>query len=758
MQLVLSLLLLRQHAARKDWGLNWLSFVMFGGGLINLIAPSIPPSVASSASPRPADIALLLGMGVVGFSDLGALLVGIQAYAGKRAVRPLRVFGLASVGSFVVTMVAARLGITLAGDVVAMGFMLWCAHLSRQVARDEQTVGHHLVTICLLVQPAALLTLLSLRLEPTNARYIASLPFTLIGVALIYVTSTRFEHSARRGEMRFRDLFDQSPVPLLLLDHQRVVAAVNKAWVAKLGYDLSDLSDLEAWWEQAYPDPSYRAQIRSYWASGVASLAEGSPGIEPLPARIRCRDGHTIHVLFGGTRVDAGLIVSITDVTDFHEASARLQELNEQLEQRVAERTRQLEESSQRLSYVLDATGEGVWDWNIATGTLYNNARWCRILGRPEDDGMHQLQEFERHLPEDVRPAVFGKLQACLEEGVPYRSEHEMLRYDGSRFWVVDRGDVVERDSAGRPLRMVGSFADISVRKAAELAAHDAQLRLAERNRELSDALDQLRRTQDELVHAEKLASLGALVAGIAHELNTPIGNALVMVTTVDGMGRSFRQDYEGGLKRSTLEKFMGDVQEASQIIERNLRRASELINSFKQIAVDQSSDQRRQFLLHDLLNEVIITLRPTLRKANIGVALGSDVAVRMDSFPGQLSQVIINLIDNCVVHAFADAADPQIRIEASATPGGHAAITVADNGSGISGDIIERIFDPFFTTRLGTGGSGLGLHLVYNIVTGVLGGTVRVQSQVGVGTTFRIEIPCRTPETPAASPRSRLR
>ena len=758
MQLVLAVLLARQHGTRPDWGLNWLALAMLCAGLVNLIEPSMgdlfgPAGLARETSPLV--IARYGLLALAGFSALGALPVGIHAFSASPVAHPLRLFMAVGCGGLVLVAVAAACGLQLGGDVYAMGIMLWCASVAGLAARRNRSLGHALVFLCLLVQPLSLCTLLVFGLDPRDARFIAALPFTLIGVCLIYVASMRFVQRAESGEARFRELFQKAPVPMLLFNLEPKVVAVNKAWEDRTGYTMADLAEPDAWWAQAYPDAEYRSVIRASWSQSIYQLMDRQQDVAPIPSSMVCKDQRVLRAMLGGTRVDAGLLISVTDVTDYHEATRRLEELNGQLEARVAERTDQLMQSTQRLDYVMDATGEGVWDWDVTTGRLYNNARWCTILGRPVDDGLHTLQDFEQHIPEEVRPLVQERLQACLEGGRPYRSEHQMRRADGSLFWVSDRGDVVARDGQGRPLRMVGSFADISERKAAEIAAHEAGLRLAERNHELSTALDQLRRTQNELVRADKLASLGAMVAGIAHEMNTPIGNALVMATTIDALGKSFRSESREGLRRTTLDAFVNDVTEAGQIIERNLSRASELINSFKQVAVDQSSDQRRRFNLRDLVREVLVSLRPSLRKANVDVHVDDGADIPMDSFPGALSQVLINLVDNCIVHAFPQVDCRLIRIHIAPLQPSRVLIEVIDNGVGIPEAVIGRIFDPFFTTRLGRGGSGLGLHLAYNIVTDVLNGHISVRSIAGEGACFSVDIPRQTPDIPVTPPKA---
>jgi signal transduction histidine kinase len=281
---------------------------------------------------------------------------------------------------------------------------------------------------------------------------------------------------------------------------------------------------------------------------------------------------------------------------------------------------------------------------------------------------------------------------------------------------------------------------------------------LAAANARLEEALDTLKRAQQELVRTEKLASLGSLVAGIAHELSTPLGNSLTVATTLADRTRTFAEEASGSqLRRSSLTDFVAQAQQASDLLVRSLLGASELIGRFKRVAVDQTSAQRRRFDLAQTLDEVVATLRPQIRKTphriEIAVARGLD----MLSYPGPLGQVIINLVNNALVHGFEGAAAGIVRIEAAPEAADRVRVTVVDNGRGIPEADHSRIFDPFFTTRLGQGGSGLGLHIVFNIVTRVLGGQISVTSRPGEGAAFVLELPLVAPQSAAENPSGSL-
>jgi PAS domain S-box-containing protein len=269
---------------------------------------------------------------------------------------------------------------------------------------------------------------------------------------------------------------------------------------------------------------------------------------------------------------------------------------------------------------------------------------------------------------------------------------------------------------------------------------------LQKANKELAATLTTLNLAQEELVRSEKLAALGSLVAGIAHELNTPIGNSLMVASTLVDRTRSFSQVYANGLKRSTLESYIEDSAKAGDILVRNLYRAADLVTSFKQVAVDQTSSQRRVFLLSEVASEIILTLSPTLKKTSVNVMQDIPDSIRMDSYPGPLGQIINNLVNNALLHGFDGRNSGTITISAQPIADDWVELSIKDDGVGIPAANMSRIFDPFFTTKLGAGGSGLGLNITHNLVTNLLGGRIQVQSEVGIGTSFIISLPTTAP------------
>jgi PAS domain S-box-containing protein len=272
-------------------------------------------------------------------------------------------------------------------------------------------------------------------------------------------------------------------------------------------------------------------------------------------------------------------------------------------------------------------------------------------------------------------------------------------------------------------------------------------------NRELSHALDTLSRAQDELVRRDKLAALGALVAGVAHELNTPIGNSLVVATSLAERTRTIVKNLADGLRRSVLERYLADAGEAGELLVRNLKRAATLVAGFKQIAVDHASLERREFSLTQLLSELAAPLKVAAKGARVNLALVLEPGLMMDSYPGPLSQVVTELFENSLAHAFPDDAGGSVRIAAAMRTQGLVAISVEDDGAGMTPQVQARVYDPFFTTRMGSGRSGLGLHVAHNIVSNILGGRIELRSAPGQGACFTLAVPLVAPHSPAATP-----
>ncbi len=268
-------------------------------------------------------------------------------------------------------------------------------------------------------------------------------------------------------------------------------------------------------------------------------------------------------------------------------------------------------------------------------------------------------------------------------------------------------------------------------------------------NAELSEALQTLQTAQRELVESEKLASLGRLVAGVAHELNTPLGNALTVVSALEDRYRQLEGMLTGSvqLRRSTLEELARDTRRGQDILQRNVQKAADLVRDFKQVAIDQTADLRRDFDLGKVVEDVLVMVEPSFKHTPFAIETDLCHGLIMNSYPGALGQVLTNLLMNALVHGFEGIARGRVTVRCAPLNETEAELSVSDDGRGMDESVRRRIFDPFFTTKLGTGGSGLGMHIVHSIVTNVLGGQIEVRSTPGHGTQMQIRLPLVAPQ-----------
>lgn len=350
-------------------------------------------------------------------------------------------------------------------------------------------------------------------------------------------------------------------------------------------------------------------------------------------------------------------------------------------------------------------------------------------------DGAHP-DDLERYYPGKLR-------ESAIIPGALEGEDFFPLMEGGKGMWIRYCAAPL-RDAHGRITGAIETLIDVTRLKR-------AQTTLEELNRELEARVEtrnaELRQAMGQLMQSEKLAALGSLVAGVAHELNTPIGNVMAVASTLKDEVADFGQKLlTGSARRSDVEKSAARLQEASGLIERNATKAAKLINDFKEVAVDQSSTRRRHFMLLDIVNDVLTTTHPLFKNAKHQVVLAIPGELALDSFPGPLEQVLTNFLSNSLNHGFEGMEQGEIRISAR-QEGSHVVLEYADNGCGIPKASLPHIFEPFYTTKLGRGGSGLGLYIVYNLVSNVLGGSIVPHSVPGAGTRFVLRLPVDGPQ-----------
>ena len=290
-------------------------------------------------------------------------------------------------------------------------------------------------------------------------------------------------------------------------------------------------------------------------------------------------------------------------------------------------------------------------------------------------------------------------------------------------------------------IAMNDEILDANVKLNAEI---DQRLKLQQevqaKNTELSVAMENLKNTQSYLIQSEKMASLGVLVAGIAHEINTPIGVSITAASHFHELVHDFKNEFNVSFPdKQTTDEYLSDMVEVSLMIESNLSRASSLIKSFKQVSADQSSEEQRVFNIKSYIEEVIFSLRPQLKNTKIKIVVICKDDILINNYPGAFSQILTNLIINSLTHAFDLATEGKIVIKAEMDEN-WLLIHYSDNGKGISSDILPKIFDPFFTTNRSNGGTGLGLYILYTLISQKFGGTIECQSTLGKGTEFIIK------------------
>jgi PAS domain S-box-containing protein len=356
----------------------------------------------------------------------------------------------------------------------------------------------------------------------------------------------------------------------------------------------------------------------------------------------------------------------------------------------------------------------------------------------------------EDHLGRSVRdcvPALAGAVEdivrSIMETGEPVTGiEVAGQRADQleERFWITYWHPL--RSPSGEIVAVNVAAEEITERKRAEAALQASEREIRSARDAAEAALRNLQETQNSLIEAEKLAALGRLVAGVAHEINNPVGTSLTVASSLERkiavIAAEFAQDH---LKRSSLTEFLETGREASAQLVANLNRAAQLIQSFKQVATDQNYSNRRAFDLGDLTAQIVMSLRPGLTEQNLNLNVECQPDLTMNSYPGPYGQVLTNLFLNSVMHAFADGKGGTVDIKVQASGTDNVEILFCDDGCGMSLDIRRKAFDPFFTTRRDRG-TGLGLHIVYSIVTDCLGGRLTLDSAPGEGTKIVMVLP----------------
>jgi len=459
----------------------------------------------------------------------------------------------------------------------------------------------------------------------------------------------------------------------------------------------------------------------------ITAFAQGAAG--QFKTRIRTR-------ATGEIRVMANYFNKFMRELDQYGRSLR----NEIRERKNAQRDS--EKNERRLRMILSSANEGFMEVGSDRLILDINPEMSHILGRPPEEILG------RKIFEFVDPPSAERIREHLElRKIGLRSSYEatLLRPDGSRVICLFNGAPI-LDEKGRKISSFAMITDITVRKLDEEEVRrvneELERRVEERTFALQRTLQMVQEAQEHLVQSEKMAALGQLVAGVAHEINTPVGVGVTAATHLQESTLQVKALFDGGqLTRAEMVKYLSLAEEGSSILVSNLKRAADLIGSFKQIATDRASGDERRFVLAEYVQELLLSLRPHLKHTAHEVRVDCPPDLAMQGSPGAFSQILINLVMNSLTHGFEGIPAGVIAITVTRS---EAAIILEyrDNGVGIHPDNLNRIFDPFFTTKRGQGGSGLGLHIVYNLVTRTFGGRIHVESIPGQGVVFTLTLP----------------
>ncbi|MBU4473706.1 MAG: PAS domain-containing sensor histidine kinase, partial [Proteobacteria bacterium] len=559
---------------------------------------------------------------------------------------------------------------------------------------------------------------------------------------LILALIARRQHQSIRARTRqlehnresLRQVIDLLPNMVYAKDREGRFLLVNRAMADTLGSTVDQLTGAQEIDVQPDGDQARRrlAQDRMVFDSGYPLVILEEP--------FRHRDGsmHWLQTtrlpyLSADTGEPAVLGLSV-DITT--------RKLADEALRRSEERFRAIFNQTYQFTGILSPDGT-VIEFNESSLEQLGQ-RPKEIIGKPfwEAHWFEHTVENRTWLRDAVRRAAQGEV-ICREV--------TSLRADGQPM-ALDFSLKPARDNEGTIVFLIPEGRDITALKQTEEELRrlneELERRVASRTRNLEQAKDdlehslaELNRTQEELILSEKLAALGSLVAGVAHEINTPLGTGVTACSfLVDRIAELDALFSRGELKKSDLEQFLDDGRESSASTLANLNRAAGLISSFKQVAADQSSEMPRQFNLHTYVDEVLSSLRPRYKHTGHTVEnLCPDV--ELFSYPGAFVQIITNLLINALTHAYGPDDSGHIRI-GGRLDGDMVIFTFSDDGVGIHESVRDRIFEPFVTTRRGSGGTGLGLHIIFNVVNKVLGGTIRCTTGPGEGTSYAITIP----------------
>ena len=548
---------------------------------------------------------------------------------------------------------------------------------------------------------------------------------TLVDADAAREAAVRALAEQKLAEESYRKLFEGSVDGIYVTTPGGRLINANPALARMMGYDtpeglIGGVNDIA---RTVYVDPNLRAEYQA--------RMQRDGMVREFEYQVRQRDGGILWLSDSATSVrdETGQVVryegTVRDITDQKRAEDAIAEGRRLLQEVIDTVPAVINVKDKELRYIL---------MNRYMAGIFG-IEPTDAIGRTTSDLMSRYGA-QKTDDNDKRVLVAGRELGFYEE--EYIDSSGVMRQ-----WLVNKLPLL--DARGEIENIVTVALDIGERKRGEF-----EMRKAKDAAE--SALRHLRETQNSLIEAEKLAALGRLVAGVAHEVNNPVGISLTVASSLERKTALFTSEVaRGNLKRSSLSDFLEASRDASSQLVANLNRAAELIQSFKQVAADRNYSDQRDFDLGDLTEQVVMSLRPGLRKHNLTLNVECQPNLTMNSYPGPYGQVLTNLFLNSVAHAFPNGRSGTVEIKVRESGKDNVEILFSDNGIGMSLDVRRRAFDPFFTTRRDQGGTGLGLHIVYSIVTNRLGGRLDLDSQPGGGTQIQIILPRVAPIEQAA-------
>lgn len=529
----------------------------------------------------------------------------------------------------------------------------------------------------------------------------------------------KLEQKHQDAEDLLRNLFDNFGHGVMIRDRETRLVRANKAALDQIGLSA----------EQVIGKTTSEMLVMMGIEDDAGGVTEHEIGMmdrgetdEDLIARAG-PDGAQQYVLLSRfpliDRNDEvkGLGILRYDVTELIETQKALEAAKENLEKEIFEQTEELRVSERRFRILAHASADWFWECDADLRFTYLSENFPVPDGGPLSS-LIGVSLHEYHGLTNDSPAISQTLLALYDAQEQVRDFEARRNVTGTEGYY--RLSAIPLFENGVFEGYAGATTDIS----------------------------ELYQARESLVESERLASLGSMVAGIAHEINTPVGICVTAGTTVLGAAHMLRDGIAaGGLKRSEFEAALTKITEGMTLVDSNLARAARLISSFKSIAVDQASEAERTFHLVAYLQEIADSLSPNLKPKNVSVDISGPSDLELQSYPGAFAQIITNLVMNSMLHGFAERDGGSITIEVSEEDG-FAELRYADDGVGMEEETVKRVFDPFFTTKRGQGGSGLGMHILFNLVSQILRGTVRCKSAPDEGIEIVIRFPVLSSES----------